>query len=204
MTKEKIKTLFCDIGGVILTNGWDRKSREKAAKDFNFDLKEFDGRHQLIFGDYECGRISLDDYLRYTVFFEPRAFTVQSFKDFMFDQSQPKKDMLELVKSLKATHKLKLVLLSNEGRELTNHRLSTFGLDKLADFFVISCFAGIKKPDHRIFRMAIDMSNTPPGQIAYLDDRQLFVEIAGEMGVHGIHHQDINSTKTALETLFKV
>src|ERR1700722_4599224 len=111
MTKQKIKTLFCDIGGVLLTNGWDRDGRTKAAKEFNFDQQEFDARHQLIFGDFEVGKITLDDYLRYAVFFEPRAFTLQSFKDFMYLQSQPKQEMLDLVKEIKEAHKLKVVLL---------------------------------------------------------------------------------------------
>lgn len=201
MIKGKIKTLLSDIGGVLLTNGWDHKSREKAAKDFNFDFKEFDGRHQLIFGDYECGKITLDDYLRYAVFFEPRAFTLQSFKDFMYLQSQPKTEMLELIKKIKEKYGLKVVFLSNEGRELTDYRIKTFGLDQIGDFFVMSCFAGVRKPDRQIFRMAIDMVHTPPGQIVFIDDRQLFVEIAGDMGVHGICHRDVNSTKNAIEAL---
>ena len=99
--KAKITTLFCDVGGVLLTNGWGHASRIQAAADFGFDLKEFDTRHQLIFGDYETGKITLDDYLRYTVFFEPRTFSLQDFKDFMYAQSQPHPEMLELVRRIK-------------------------------------------------------------------------------------------------------
>ncbi len=201
---SKIRTLFCDVGGVLLTNGWGHISRIKAAADFGFDQKEFDIRHQMIFGDYEVGKISLDDYLRYTVFFKPRAFSLKDFKDFMYAQSQPHPEMLAMVRGLKEAYGLKVVILSNEGRELTEHRIRSFDLGRIADFFVVSCFVGVRKPDRQIFRMAIDMAHVPPEQIAYIDDRQLFIEVATDLGLHGICHQDVKATKAALEVLLQV
>lgn len=201
MSRGQIRTLFCDIGGVILTNGWDHGSRERASQKFGIDFKEFNTRHALIFGDYEVGKITLDDYLKYTVFFEPRKFSIEDFKKFVFDQSQPYPEMLDLVRRIKQEHGLKVVFLSNEGRELTEHRIKAFKLDEIGDFFVVSCFAGLKKPDRQIFHMAINMSQTPPNKIVYLDDRQLFVEIANDLGIHGICHKEIGKTRAALAAL---
>lgn len=201
MTRRKITTLFCDIGGVLLTNGWDHKSREKAAEQFNFDFTEFDSRHRLIFGDYEVGKITLDDYLRYTLFYEDREFTQAAFKEFMYAQSQPLEGMLAYVRTIKNDYNLKVVMVSNEGRELTDYRIKTFKLDEIGDFFVVSCFAGVKKPDRQIFHMAIDMSQSKPQETLYFDDRQLFVDMANDMGIHGICHKDLKVTKAAVDSL---
>ena len=198
---SKIKVLFCDLGGVLLTNGWGRPSRIKAANHFGFDFDEMQTRHQLIFSNYELGKISLVEYLHYAVFFQPRDFTVNAFMDFMFAQSQPYEETLTFIKKLKEKHGLKVVVLSNEGRELTDYRIKTFELDKLADFFLVSCYMGISKPDLQVFRHAIDFVQAPPEQIAYLDDRQLFVEIAKEFNIHAICHKGIVSTRDSLAQL---
>jgi putative hydrolase of the HAD superfamily len=194
-----ITTLFCDLGGVLLTNGWDHKSRNKAAESFGFDFKDFDSRHQLLFGDYETGKITLDDYLTHALFYQPRSFTMGAFKKFMYAQSAPYEDMINFVKNLKRDHSLKVVIVSNEGRDLTAHRLASFGLKEIGDFFIVSCFVGVRKPDRRIYHMALDMSQSRAEESVYLDDRQLFVELAQEMGIFSICHKDLATTKLALE-----
>lgn len=66
-----INTLFLDIGGVLLTNGWDHHSLEKAADHFNLDYAILDERHQLTFGIYETGKIDLQEYLDRVIFHSP-------------------------------------------------------------------------------------------------------------------------------------
>lgn len=201
MTNKRITTLFCDIGGVLLTNGWDRHIRAKAAEQFSFDLKDFEERHQLSFYLYEIGKISLKEYLKHTVFFQPRSFSFEEFSRYMFAQSESYEEMIELVKRLKKECKLKVILLSNEGRELSENRIRKYHLSEFADFFVVSSFVNLRKPDREIYRMAIDLVQVPPEQIVYIDDRQLFVEVAGEFGIHSIRHLNYASTRTALEEI---
>jgi putative hydrolase of the HAD superfamily len=201
MTQTKIKVLLSDLGGVLLTNGWDRKCRERASQTFNLDQKEFESRHQLLFGDYECGKISLATYLQYTVFYETRSFSEQSFVEFMYAQSQPFPEMIDLIQKTKAQYGLRLVSLSNEGRELTNYRINTFGLKTFFDFFLVSCFLGIRKPDKHVWEMALDFIQVVPEEVVYIDDRKLFTEIAQNMGMHAIHHQSIETTAATLQRL---
>jgi putative hydrolase of the HAD superfamily len=196
-----ITTLFLDVGGVLLTNGWDQNSRELAAKTFNLDCKEMDARHHLNFDTYEVGKLTLDEYLSQVVFYEKRSFTEGEFRDFMFAQSKPFPEMIELVRSLKAKHNLKIAVLNNEGRELNEHRIHTFKLDSFVDFFISSCFVHLRKPDRDIYRIALDVSQVPPGQVAYLDDRLLFVQVAEGLGVHGIHHTGYASTCAKLVSI---
>jgi len=81
-----VTTLFLDIGGVLLTNGWDRKARQLAAETFHLDHSEFDERHHLTFDTYEEGKLSLDEYLDRVVFCEERPFSREAFKAFMFSR----------------------------------------------------------------------------------------------------------------------
>jgi len=198
MSTSTIKALFLDIGGVLLTNGWDRSMRKRAAETFALDYAEMDERHHLTFDTYEEGKLSLDEYLQRVVFYEQRPFTPDDFKQFMFAQSQPYPEMIELVKSLKARYNLKIATVSNEGRELTLYRLHHFGLTEFVDFFVSSCFVHYRKPDADIYRIALDIGQIEPDAIVYVDDRPLFVDIANSLGMHGLHHKDYATTKQAM------
>jgi putative hydrolase of the HAD superfamily len=196
-----ITTLFLDIGGVLLTNGWDRASRRRAASQFNLDFEVLDERHHLTFDTYEEGKLSLDTYLDRVVFYQDRQFTRESFKEFMYAQSQPFPGMIDYFQELKDRHGFKTGAISNEGKELTEYRINQFGLDKLIDFFACSCFVHYRKPDTDIFRIALDIAQTLPGEAIYIDDRPLFVEVARTLGLNGIVHTDLDSTRLALENM---
>jgi putative hydrolase of the HAD superfamily len=196
-----IKALFLDIGGVLLTNGWDHHMRKDAADTFGFDYEEMNERHHLTFDTYEEGKLSLDEYLRRVVFYEERPFTREEFKAFMFAQSQPYAEMIALIQDLKNRHQLKIAAVSNEGRELTVHRIREFELGKLIDFFISSCFVHFRKPDRDIYRIALDIAQVPPDQVVYVEDRPMFVEVAESLGIQGIKHVSYESTREALETL---
>jgi putative hydrolase of the HAD superfamily len=198
---QPITTLFLDIGGVLLTNGWDRHARQRAAEAFGLDHLDMDERHHLTFDTYEEGKLSLDDYLRRVVFYKERPFSLEEFKAFMFDQSQPLPEAFDLLKGLKMKYDLKVAALSNEGRELTAFRIRRFGLSSLIDFFISSCFVHFRKPDVDIYRVALDISQSDPQQVVYIDDRLMFVQVARELGIHGIHHTGMTSTRAKLADL---
>ena len=149
----KIKTLFLDIGGVLLTDGWQTGSRKLAAKAFRLDFSETEERHRMVFDTYEEGKLTLEEYLTWVVFYKKRSFTRTKFRKFMFAQSKPYPEMVELVRQLKAKHGLKIIVLSNEARELNAYRINKFKLDGFVDAFVSSCFVHLRKPDADIFRL---------------------------------------------------
>jgi putative hydrolase of the HAD superfamily len=198
MQKENIVALFLDIGGVLLTNGWDHTMRRRAARKFDLEYEEMNERHHLTFDTYEEGKLTLDQYLKRVVFYHPRSFSRDEFKAYMFARSTPMPDMIDLVKKLKKQYGLKIAALSNEGRELTIHRVNTFGLSGFIDFFISSCFVHMRKPDEDMYRLALDCAQVLPEQVIYLDDRPMFIEVAGTMGIQGIHHTDFESTRKAL------
>jgi len=198
---QSIITLFLDIGGVLLTNGWDHNARRAAAQCFNLDYQEMEDRHHLTFDTFEEGKLSLDTYLDRLVFYQQRNFSRGAFKQFIFDQSQPYPDMLDLIPHLKIANSLKVAVVSNEGRELTEYRIKTFKLDEFVDCFISSCFVHFRKPDIDIYRLALDVMQTQPAQVAYLDDRAMLVEVANSLGIHGIHHTNYETTRQALADL---
>jgi putative hydrolase of the HAD superfamily len=193
-----ITTLFLDIGGVLLTNGWSHESRKRAAKTFGLDLDEMEDRHHLTFDTYEEGKLTLDEYLSRMVFYKKRSFTRAQFRKFMFAQSKPFPKMIELVCQLKSKYGLKIAAVNNEGRELNAHRIQTFKLDGFVDFFISSCFVHFRKPDEDIFRTALDIAQVPASRVIYIDDRAMFVQIAKSLGIRGIHHADYESTRAKL------
>jgi len=196
-----ITTLFLDIGGVLLTNGWDREARLRAAQEFHLDYQILDERHHLTFDTYEEGKLGLDEYLQRVIFCKPRNFSLQEFKDFMFSQSKPFPDMIELVHELKNRYGLKIAAVSNEGRELTVYRIRKFDLSRIIDFFISSCFVHFRKPDHDIYKIAMDIAQVPPEQVVYIDDRPMFVEVARGLGIRGIHHTSFEETREALKVM---
>ncbi len=193
-----ITTLFLDVGGVLLTNGWGRQSRALAAKTFDLNLEEMESRHHLTFDTYEVGKLTLQEYLSRTVFYEERPFTPDQFREFMFAQSQPHPDMIELARHLKARYGLRIAVVNNEARELNAHRIRTFKLDEFVDFFISSCFVHFRKPDADIFRLALDVAHAAAEQVVYIDDQPLFVQVAEGLGIRGVHHVDYQSTRARL------
>jgi len=191
---KEITTLFLDIGGVLLTDGWDHHARKRAATNFKLELAEMEDRHHLTFETHEEGKLTLEDYLGLVVFYQERPFTRAQFRRFMFAQSEPYPEMIELVAQLKVRHGLKIVVVSNEARELNSHRIRKFKLDGFVDAFISSCFVHVRKPDADIFRLALDIAQTPAKQVVYIDDQPLFVEIAEGLGIRGILHTDYQST----------
>ena len=201
MKPDPITTLFLDIGGVLLTNGWDNKTRMRAAEKFGLDFDEMNERHHLTFDTYEEGKLSLDEYLNRVVFYQPRPFSNEAFKAFMYAQSQPFPEMIELMRGLKAQYGLQVAAVSNEGRELTVYRVRKFSLGTIIDFFVSSCFVHYRKPDADIYRIALDIAQVSPQQVVYIDDRPMFVEVAQGLELRGILHKDFETTQLNLASM---
>ncbi len=197
--EQKITHLFTDIGGVMLTNGWDRNSRDAAIKKFKLDADETEERHHLTFDTYEEGKLSLDDYLARVVFYTKRNFSRKEFKNFMFSCSQPFEEMIKMVKDLKKKYDLKIAVVSNEGRELNEYRIETFKLNSFIDFFISSSFVHFRKPDVDIFKIALDIAQVKASEVLYLEDRPMFAQVAESLGIKSIVHEDYKTTLKKFE-----
>jgi putative hydrolase of the HAD superfamily len=187
-----------DIGGVLLSDGWDHRARKRAVKKFRLEAVEMEARHQMVFDTYEEGKLTENEYLDHVVFFRSRPFTRGEFRKFMFAQSTPYPHMLTLVRELKAKYRLKIVAVSNEARVLNDFRIEKFKLDHIFDAYISSCYVHLRKPDADIFRLAWDVAHTPAQQVAYVENTPMFVEIARGLGICGVLHTDYRSTRARL------
>lgn len=190
-----INTIFTDIGGVLLTNGWDRNARKRAVINFHLDKEEFDSFHKQYYNQHEQGKLSLDQYLDKVIFFKKRDFSKEEFISFMKSQSEKLPDMIEMYQELKTKHHFRIVAVSNEGRELAEYRIKTFNLTSFIDTFIFSSFVGFQKPDPRIFQAALDITQVPIDNLIYIDDREELADAAKKFGFQTIHHTSYASSK---------
>ena len=180
-----IKTLFLDIGGVLLTNGWGRDFRERAEKKFGLDSKEMEERHHLTFDTYEEGKLTLDEYLGRVIFYRQTEL----------------EGALNFFKTLKKQYNLKVIAVSNEGKELNEYRIAKFRLNDLFDAYISSCYVHLRKPDKDMLRMACDISQTKPEEALYVDDRLMFVEVARSYGIPALHYESLSAAKEYISKL---
>jgi putative hydrolase of the HAD superfamily len=183
-----------DIGGVLLTDGWDHHARKRAATFFKLKLPEMEDRHHLTFDTYEEGKLTLAEYLDRVVFYKKRPFTQAQFRCFMVAQSKPYPEMINLIAQLKVRHGLKIAVVSNEARELNAYRIRKFKLNGFVDAFISSSFVHLRKPDEDIFRLALDIVQVPARKVVYIENTPMFVQIAEGLGIRSLLDTDYNST----------
>lgn len=194
----EITTLFWDIGGVILTNGWDRGSRREAANVFHFDYEEFQDRHDLSFPAFDSGQITLNEYLDRTLFYRQRSFTREDFTAFMFAQSKEYPDTRAVLADAARTGKYFIGSINNEPFELNQYRIEAFQLRRDMQVFFSSCYVRSRKPEETIFRVALEVTQRPPQQCVFIDDRPLNLESPRRLGLNVIHYQNAGQLRSEL------
>jgi len=196
---KPIRTLFWDVGGVLLTNAWDHEERQRAVEKFQLQKADFETRHKDAVSGFEEGKISLDQYLDRTVFYQPRKFSTQEFKNYMFSLSKPKPEVLEFARSLAA--RCLMATINNESREMNDYRIKQFGLSRIFDLFVSSCYVGMRKPDEKIYRLAVDLIQKQPDECCFIDDRPTNIEGAEKIGMRTVLMRDAAQLKKDLQDL---
>jgi putative hydrolase of the HAD superfamily len=195
----EITTLFWDIGGVILTNGWGADARRRAAELFHLDWEEFQDRHDLSFPAFDTGHISLDEYLNRTLFYRPRAFTREEFIAFMFAQSKEYPESRALLDKVARSGKYFLGSINNEPLELNEYRIKVFQLRRDFQVFFSSCYLHTRKPEEMIFRIALEVTQRPAAECVFIDDRPLNLENPRKLGMKTIHYQNAEQLRAELK-----
>lgn len=186
----EVTALFFDVGGVLLTNGWDRDSRMAAAKKFHLDWNDFEERHELLLHAFETGRLGIEEYLDRVIFYCKRDFTRQEFKDFIYAQAREMPESLEVLRRLAKPRRYLISALNNESRDLNAYRIERFHLREYFDVFLSSCYLGVRKPDKTIYELALSITQRKGEECVFVDDRALNLECARELGMHIIQFKD--------------
>ncbi len=192
-----IKTIFFDIGGVILTNGWDRHQRRASADEFGLDYEEFQDRHDFVAHDFETGQMDLQEYLTRTVFYRNRDFSRAAFTASVFAHSRELPGSVALLDELRAVD-VQLASLNNESLEINEHRIHSFGLNERMSLFLSSCYLGVKKPERAMYELALQITQRRPDECIFIDDRELNLECAGDLDIDGVLFEDGAQLRAAL------
>ncbi len=185
-----VTTLFWDVGGVILSNGWDRPARRKATQQFGLDWEEYEDRHELASPAWETGQITLDEYMTRTVFYRSRPFTREDFKAFIFAQSRALPGPRTILEGLARSRRYLLATINNEPLELNLFRIEQFHLRREFAAFFSSCFVGIRKPDAAIYKLALEVTQRSGEECIFIDDRPLNLECACKLGMRTVVYQN--------------
>jgi putative hydrolase of the HAD superfamily len=175
---------------VVLSNGWDRAARRDAAAKFHLDWEEFEDRHELMINAFETGQATLDEYLKRTVFYRERLFSREDFRSFIYAQSRPMPESVDVLRRLVSAGKYLLAAINNESRELNEYRIRQFHLREFFQAFLSSCYLGVRKPGEAIYRLALSITQRVPEECVFIDDRGLNLECARELGMHTIQFRD--------------
>ena len=194
----QITAIFWDVGGVLLSNAWDREQRRRALERFKLDEAEFDGRHEMVVSSFERGKISLDEYLERTIFYRKRAFTPEEFQEYMFSLSQPFPEVLELARKLAKSGKYLMCSINNESQELNEYRIRKFGLREIFSLFLSSCYVGLRKPEEGIYQLALEVTQKMPEECCFIDDRALNLEAAARLGMRTIRIENADQLRAEL------
>ena len=194
--------ILFDVGGVLLTNGWDHGERDAAAERFHLDRVAFEARHSAQNDAWERDLIPLQDYLNATVFYEPRSFSPDDFFAFMLTQSKLLPDgALGILAELAASHNYLLGSLNNEARATNDYRFETVGLRKHLTVAFSSCYVGLRKPGLAIYKRALDILGGPAERILFIDDREENVAGAAAAGMKGIQFVGADALRRELVSL---
>jgi len=196
-----IRTIFFDIGGVLLSNAWDHEDRAQALQVFGLDAAEFESRHKSLVDAFEKDGLSLDEYLDRTVFYKQRPFTREAFTEYMHSRTKPKNDSIELARGIARTTRYLMGIINNESKELNLARIQNFGLKEIFKIFVSSCFVGLRKPEPEIYKLALELTQSEPEACCFIDDREANLKPPAALGMHTILMQNAEQLQRELVQL---
>jgi putative hydrolase of the HAD superfamily len=197
----EIRHIFFDIGGVLGSNGWDREQRERAVQQFDLSADDFQWRHEEVMGEWEEGRITLDEYLDIAVFHTSRSFSREEFIEFMYSQSVPDEATIRIARLLSRQPGYTLMTLNNEAEELNVYRIEKFGISQIFEAFLSSCWLGVRKPIRRFYSRGLGIAHASAATSLFIDDRPQNLIPASALGMNVIHFKSAAQLRSDLERL---
>jgi putative hydrolase of the HAD superfamily len=198
----EIRAIYWDIGGVLLTNGWDHQERARVLQQFSIPRDEYEAHHAEANDRWERGELTDEEFLKQTIFFKERSFTPAQFLQAVREQSQwLPGGARNVIAALRKSSGLKMAMLNNESGPLNDYRIETFGLTQYFDGFFCSAYLGMRKPEPRMFRAGVAMLHFKPEQCVFIDDRDTNCAAAAQVGLHAIQYKGEEPLKDALRAV---
>lgn len=183
-----IKEVIFDCFGVLTQDGWS-KLIQQYGNDSN--------RNQLsdLNKAADQGVISLDEF--YKSVSEITKATKADIVQILVNSYHPEDAVFALVAQLKKGYKIGLI--SNISAPIEQY-LPTAPLE-LFNEQTLSYQVGVAKPDLRIFELHLQKTGVKSDEAVFIDDREVNVEAARSVGLHGIWYKNLEQLENDLRQL---
>jgi putative hydrolase of the HAD superfamily len=210
-----VRVVISDFGGVLTTpllrsfaafqdhTGISPEALGKAMQR----IAERDGEHPLF--ELERGRLAESDFLEglrseleTDLGHKPE---MHGFKEIYFDALDRNEPMIELMRTLQARG-LRMALLTNNVREWEPLWRTMLPVDEIFELVVDSAFVGMRKPEPEIYALTLerlrereDLGDLAPGQCLFIDDVEVNVDAARELGIAAVHFRNNDQAISEIE-----
>jgi epoxide hydrolase-like predicted phosphatase len=113
------------------------------------------------------------------------AFMADLWREYL---GTPNTELIEYARQLRPRYRTGIV--SNSFVGAREREQAAYGFEDLVDEIVYSHEAGMSKPDPRIYALACARLEVLPQEMVFLDDVELCVAGARDVGLHAIRYQD--------------
>jgi putative hydrolase of the HAD superfamily len=200
-----IRTVFWDIGGVLLSNGYGRSERAGVYADLQLSMGEIadaEARRDEANWYWERGLIDEVEFFKRTLFYTPRNFMLTDvWASVEAQQRVLHPESIEMLHRMHARRQVRLASLNNESRELNAFRLKRFELRQYFDFCICSAYVHEMKPAAGIYRSALEIGGDKPGEACFIDDNEDNIAAANAAGFVGLHFTSPSALRAQLDSL---
>ena len=184
-----VRTIFWDIGGVLLTNGWDVHQRRDVLTRIGADVKAYEALHDEVNFFWERGLMTAREFFARTVFATSPGLAIGFDELWAMVCAESRvlyPESVCVLESLRASGRHRIATLNNESRELNAHRMEAFGFGGCFDYRVCSGYVHEMKPAPRIYQDAIAISGLPAATALFIDDKAENCDAARAHGMQAI------------------
>jgi len=185
-----INVVLFDLGNVILPVDGHRMA-QKLTKHSPFSQDEIlshFGKKEML-DEFETGRLSNEDFFKHI--HQCCSFDGLDYDGFLplfNDIFEEDTRVINLIEELK--NHVKLGMISNTNAIHAAHLVKQYNLFSHFHKVWFSNDVGLRKPDAKIYQLALDHFGAKPEEAVFIDDLLPNIEGARALGIHGIHYQN--------------
>ncbi|HBV02145.1 MAG: hypothetical protein UV78_C0021G0021 [Parcubacteria group bacterium GW2011_GWA2_43_17] len=185
------KAIFFDNGGVLCQEGYTL-GVQNYEKEFNIPKGEF---YKIVhdhqgWEDFTLGLITQAEYLAMC---QKRAreyfFNARRFIELINEATVPNIELINYIKQDLAPH-YNIGIISNNSKEVFESLMKKVNLDESVKYKIVSCYIHERKPDKKMFQIALAQAGIQGEESIYVDDRPDRIDGAKESGMRIIIYKN--------------
>ena len=195
-----IKTVICDLGGVYFTDG-SALAIERISAAYGIPP---DRVGDVLMGDlgssYRLGEITATDFWDRAKESWDLQVSTDEIASIWLRAYEPVEGTVAIVDRLRAAG-YRTLFLSDNVQERIDYLEETCGFLHRFAGGVLSHLAGLRKPDPKIYELALEKASCAAAQCVYVDDKPAMLEPAMRMGMSAIPFENPGQLERDLQSL---